>query len=71
MRIKLCQKGKAGSFVPAWRYVNCDYKDAICSNTLFTSSSPYPQVLFGYIISGLCLAPRINSLLMSFPVMDV
>ena len=34
MRIKLCQKGKAGSFVPAWRYVNYDYKDAICSNTL-------------------------------------
>lgn len=48
MRIKLCQKGKAGSFVPAWRYVNYDYKDAICSNTLFTSGSPYPQVLVGY-----------------------
>ena len=44
MRIKLCQKGKAGSFVPAWRYVNYDYKDAICSNTLFTSGSPCPQV---------------------------
>lgn len=61
-------KGKAGSFVPAWRYVNYDYKDAICSN-IFTSSSPYPQVLLGIYNIRIMPCSRVNSLLMSFPVM--